>query len=169
MLKPGQPIPDLQIDLIDGTRWSIASRPVRTLAMVSIFRGSFCRFCRRFLTDIERLSGAFAERGIDIVATSADSADVAHAMATELGLQQVATGHSLDLDMVARNGVFISQVERDGQRRRFAEPSLWLVRPDGRLYAIFQGSMSCARPNLDSLLEGIDMIAPAGFPARGDI
>lgn len=168
MLKPEQPVPNLAFDLTDGSCWSFDAAAPRTLTMLAIYRGAFCRFCRRHLLDLEAMAPAFAERGVDIIAVSADSADTARTMARDLGLERVRVGHGVDLALLSQSGVFLSEVTRDGAVLRFAEPSLWLVRPDRRLYAIFQGSMSCARPDLASLLDGVDMLAPHGFPPRGN-
>lgn len=168
MLKPEQLAPNLKFNLIDGTGWSVETSTPQSLTMLSIYRGAFCSFCRRHLLELEAMAGRFAERGVDIVATSADPADTAKAMAADLGLKQIRVGCGADLAVLSRSGVFITEVKRNGVAMRFAEPSLWLVRPDRRLYAIFQGSMSCARPDLASLLEGIEMLAGQGFPPRGN-
>jgi len=50
----------------------------------------------------------------------------------------------------------------------FSEPGLFLVKPDGTLYAAFVQTTPFARPPLDQLLKAIDFINEKGYPARGE-
>ena len=51
---------------------------------------------------------------------------------------------------------------------KFSEPGLFLVKPDGTLYAAFIQTMPFARPPLDQLLGAIDFIKEKDYPARGE-
>ncbi len=50
----------------------------------------------------------------------------------------------------------------------FSEPGLFLVRPDGTLYAASVNTMPFARPNFSELLKAIGMIIEKNYPARGE-
>ena len=50
----------------------------------------------------------------------------------------------------------------------FNEPGLFLVRPDGTLYASVVASMPFVRPNLGELLKSLDYIIENDYPARGE-
>ena len=50
----------------------------------------------------------------------------------------------------------------------FAEPGLFLVRPDGTLYAAFQSTSPWLRPDLSILFRGIKLAMDRGTPPRGE-
>lgn len=72
MLRTGSATPQLSFPLAKGGQWTLAAHPIRSMLMVSIFRGAFCRFCREFLVELDTLAPEFDHRGIDIVAASTD-------------------------------------------------------------------------------------------------
>ncbi len=45
---------------------------------------------------------------------------------------------------------------------------MFLVRPDGTLYATLTGSMPFARPHFSEILKTIDFILEKDYPARGE-
>lgn len=167
MRRPGEHTPSLEFPLLDGSRWSLHARRPTTLTLVSFHRGRFCKYCRSHLAELARLVPAFEHRGIEVVAVSTDTIEEAARLRDELGGARLAIGHSLRQEDIDACGLFASERAFDGVTLRFAEPALWLVRPGGQLYANFQNSMSCAPNDLNLLLEGIDTLAPHGFPDRG--
>ncbi len=50
----------------------------------------------------------------------------------------------------------------------FAEPAVYLVRPDGTLYYGAVQTMPFARPHFDELLAAIDFVVAKDYPARGE-
>lgn len=163
MLKPGDRAPALDITLLGGGRWSLATQCPPTMTLIAFYRGAFCGFCRDFLADLGRLEPAFAKRGISTIAISTDT--LADAGRIEVG--SLTVGYGLQVDTIRAFGLFMSKVEREGISLEYAEPALFLVTPDAHVYAIIQNSLSCGRPDLHALLRGIDMLDERGFPLRG--
>jgi hypothetical protein len=64
--------------------------------------------------------------------------------------------------------LFISHAIRDGEPPEFSEPGLFLTRPDGTLFFASRGSAPFARPPLDQMLRGIDVVIERKMPARGE-
>lgn len=168
MLKPEAAAPALTVALADGAPWDLRAERPEALTVVAFYRGAFCRFCRAFVEELDVLATEFDRRGLLITAISMDTAEEARRMAYSLKSGLVRIGYGLSLDDARAFGLFVSRVERQGRATMFAEPALFLIRPSGAIYAIFQNSMSCGRPDLRSIIEAIDMVGPAGFPSRGE-
>ncbi len=52
--------------------------------------------------------------------------------------------------------------------RRFNEPGLFLVRPDGTLYAASVQSMPFARPHFSDVLAAVEFVTKNDYPPRGE-
>lgn len=50
----------------------------------------------------------------------------------------------------------------------FAEPGVFIVRPDGSLYYGAVQTMPFARPHFDELLAALDFALEKNYPARGE-
>lgn len=167
MLTPGSTAPSLDLALLGGGRWRLADQP-SSLTMIAFYRGSFCRFCRQFLRELDGLANEFATRDIGLLAASSDDAGEAEDLLAENGIDALPIAHGLSGNDISAWGLFASRAERDGRERLFAEPALILTKSDGSVYAVFQNSMSCARPDLQSLIEGLDLLRAHGYPIRGN-
>jgi len=53
--------------------------------------------------------------------------------------------------------------------REFAEPGLFMMKPDRTLYFISIQSMPFARPSWREVLGAIDFVVEKDYPARGDV
>lgn len=168
MLKPGTKIPELEFPLLAGGSWALQPEANARLRLISFYRGAFCGFCTKFMQQLNGLHANFAELDIDLAGVSVDSRDVAQAWADKNGIDRVSVGHGLTRLQIEACGIFASHFTRDGQELYFAEPALWLIRPDGELYLTIQSSVSCGRPDLESLLTGLKLLAGQGFPTRGN-
>lgn len=160
--------PNLEFPLLTGGSWAIRGDSSARLRLISFYRGAFCGFCTRFMQQLNRLNSNFAELGIELAGISVDSRDVAKAWAEDNGIDRILIGYGLVQEQIKACSLFASQFSRDGKDMYFAEPALWLVRPDGELYLNIQSSVSCGRPDLASLLTGLKFLADQGFPTRGN-
>ena len=168
MLKPGMKVPDLQFPLIGGGSWSLHDGSKARLRMISFYRGAFCGFCTRFMQKLNTLHADFAGLGIDLTGVSVDPEDTANAWAESNGIDKVSVGYGLLQKQIEACSLFASHFTREGRELYFSEPALWLVRPDGELYINIQSSVSCGRPDLDSLLVGLTLLGGQNFPTRGN-
>lgn len=168
MLRPGMKVPELQFPLVTGDSWALHDKTDAQLRLISFTRGAFCGFCTRFVQQLNTLHAEFAELGIELAGVSVDPLDTAKAWAESNGIDRVAVGYGLVREQIEACGLFASHFTREGKELYFAEPALWLVRPDGELYLNIQSSVSCGRPDLESLLVGLKLLAGQGFPTRGN-
>ena len=168
MLRPGKKVPELEFPLTTDGSWSLSEETTARLRLISFYRGAFCGYCTRFMQQLNGLHADFAELGIELACVSVDPKDIATAWGEENGIDKVSIGYGLSQDQIEACELFASRVTRDGKELYFAEPALWLVRPDGELYLNIQSSISCGRPDLNSLLEGLKRLAGEGFTLRGN-
>jgi peroxiredoxin len=166
-VKPRQQAPELNVRLTDGTAWSLADARPRSFTMVVFYRGKHCPVCRAQLTELNRRLDELAERGVDVVAISGDSHEVAAKTVDEWRLDKLKIGYGLDQDAMRRWGLFVS-AGHDGEPELFNEPGLFLIDPDGAVYYEALTSMPWGRPRLDDIVNGIDFVVKAIYPARGE-
>lgn len=173
MLKTRQPTPSLSVPTVGGGTWSLADSQPENFTLVVFYRGLHCPICRGYLAELDRLIGEFEQRGTKVVAISTDDQERAQTTRTEWKLANLAIGYGMSIDKAREWGLYISSsrgktstgvVEPD----RFAEPGVFLVRPDGTLYWASVQSMPFARPHFAEMLKAIDMVLKVDYPARGE-
>lgn len=166
-LIPGAQAPALRLNTAGGSGWVLDEQAPRSFTLVAFYRGVFCPYCKEFISSLDRLAGEFRSRGIEPVGVSVDSEEKAHAAIAQWKLTSLPIGYGLDLDVARQWGLFVTEVNRDGRTVRFTEPGVFLIRPGNEIYALLMSSLPCGRPDLPSLLTGLDFLAQQGYPARG--
>ncbi|MEO5764283.1 MAG: peroxiredoxin-like family protein [Casimicrobiaceae bacterium] len=172
-LKPNQAVPPLVVPLVDGGTFTLADAAPQHFTLVVFYRGLHCPVCRRYLGELEKHVAQFEERGVEVLALSTDPADRAARSRKEWQLPTLRLGYGLDVDDARRWGLYISEGRGASsagvdEPTRFAEPGVFLVRPDGRLYWVCVSSMPFARPPVEEILKGVDFVIGKDYPARGD-
>ena len=173
MLKTRQPAPELSLPLVTGGDWTLVERKPEAMSMVVAYRGLHCPMCRNYLKELNEQIGALTARGVDVVAVSSDGKERAMAAKTDWELPNLPIAYGLSIDKARELGLAISTSRGKTsigieEPALFNEPGLFLVKPDGTLYAAFLQTMPFARPPLDQLLKAIDFIKEKGYPARGE-
>jgi hypothetical protein len=90
------------------------------------------------------------------------------AISRRIGLGKLKLGYGLPIATARDRDLCISSAIRDGEPPQFAEPGLFLVKPDGSLFYAARASAPWGRPPLDQMLRGIDVAAERKMPARGE-
>lgn len=173
-LLPRQPVPTLDVGVVGGGRWRLADRHPQSFTMIVVYRGRHCPICARHLGELEALLPDFDKRGVDTIAISTDSLDRAESAKREWGLENLAIGYGLDLRTARQWGLYISTsrgMTKSGLKEPtlFAEPGVFLVKPDGTLYFASVQTMPFARPAFASILSAVDYVLANDYPARGEV
>lgn len=174
MLTPRTQAPALVVETLAHGRFDLAAARPERMTLISVYRGLHCPICAGYLKDLERLTPAFAERGVETIAISTDDADRARQMAEKVGASALRFGYGLSIDAARAWGLYVSAghgktsigVEEPAL---FAEPGLFLIRADGTVYFVSVQSMPFARPAFDALLPALDFVIKADYPARGEV
>lgn len=77
-------------------------------------------------------------------------------------------GFGLSIETARAWGLFVSRGLNENEPAQFVEPGLFVVRPDGTLYASSLQTMPFARPHTETLLKSLDWIVANDYPARGE-
>jgi len=173
MLKTRQPAPEISVPTLDGETWTLSERRPESLTMVVAYRGAHCPKCRDYLQDLNARMDDFIGRGVEVIAVSTDGRERAVMARTDWDLPNLPIGYDLSLDKARELQLPISTSRGKTsigieEPAMFSEPGLFLVKPDGTLYAAFVQTMPFARPPLDQLLGAIDFIREKDYPARGE-
>ena len=165
--KPRQPAPELAFETLDGS-WELGARNPERFTMVVVYRGLHCPLCKESLRKLERKLDDFTERGVEIITVSGDSRERAERTRDEWEIRHLGIGYGLTESMAQPWGLYVSTAITDKEPDRFFEPGLFLVKPDGVLYAAWIQSVPFARPDFDDVLSVLDFIEDNDYPARGD-
>ena len=173
MLKPRKPVPALEFDTVGGGRWSLAAQKPQNFSMVVFYRGLHCPVCRRYTTELNGMIGEFDKRGVSTVITSTDSQERAAQAKEKWGLPNLTVGYGISIEKARDWGLYISTsrgVTSAGVEEPplFAEPGLFLVKPDATLYWANISTMPFARPHFSDIAGAIDFALSKNYPARGE-
>lgn len=152
--------------------FDLATKQPQRFTLVVFYRGLHCHICTAYLRELESLVDAFHERGVGVIAVSADTEDRARQMADKIGASKLRIGYNLNLGTARSWGLYLSDSQGETtigieEPPLFFEPGLFLVRPDRTLYWVSVQSMPFARPNFTEMLEALDFAIRSNDPPRG--
>lgn len=173
MLIPRQMTPALEVDTLAHGRFSLAADGPERFTLVTFYRGLHCPICAAYLTELERLTPEFEQRGVKTVAISSDPQDRARTMADKIGAAELRIGYGLPLAVARDWGLSISTSRGQTsigieEPALFAEPGVFLVRPDQTLYYAAVQTMPFVRPQFSELVSALDFVIAKDYPARGE-
>jgi len=174
MLIPRQHAPELAVDTLAGMRFRLSEDAPERLTLLCFYRGLHCPICAAYLKELERLTPAFAERGVGTIAISSDTEERARAMAEKIGAANLRIGFGLSLADARQWGLYVSASRGKTsigieEPALFSEPGIFLVRPDRTLYYLSVQSMPFVRPNFAEMVAALDFVIKNDYPARGEV
>ncbi len=173
MLAPRKPVPALKVPTLAHGAYDLAAEAPQHFSMVVFYRGLHCPICTKYLLELGRLLPEYGKRGVGVVAISGDTQERAQAMADKLAAPDLRIGYGMSLASAREWGLAISTsrgVTSIGieEPALFAEPGLFIMRPDRTLYYAAVQTMPFARPHFDELVGAIDFAIAKDYPARGE-
>ena len=173
MLIPRQVAPALQVPTLSQGDFDLAMQRPERMTLVCFYRGLHCPICANYLKELERLTPAFRERGVETIAISSDNEARARTMAEKIDASQLRFGHSLSLDMARQWGLYISTSRGKTsigieEPALFSEPGVFLVKPDRTIYYLSVQSMPFVRPPFSEMIPALDFVIKNDYPARGE-
>lgn len=173
MLIPRQPVPPLNVPTLAHGDFDLTTETAQHFTLIAAYRGLHCPLCAKSLLELGRLLPEFSRRGVGVIALSSDTRERAQAMADKIGTADLRFGHDLPLSTARSWGLYISTSRGTTsigieEPSLFAEPGVFLIRPDSTLYYGSVQTMPFARPHFDELLQAIDFAIEKDYPARGE-
>ena len=172
-LLPRKPVPSLEFDTVDGGHWSLAAQKPQNFTMLVFYRGLHCPICHRYTSELNGMIEDYDKRGVSTVIASTDSLERAAAAKEKWGLPKLTVGYGISIDKAREWGLFVSTsrgVTSAGieEPPLFAEPGIFLIKPDATLYWSSVSSMPFARPHFTDIAGAIDFAISKNYPARGE-
>jgi len=173
MLMPRLPVPALSVPTLSHGDFLLTGETPPNFTLVVFYRGLHCPICLKYLLELARLQPEFDKRGVQVIAISSDTRERAEALAEKLRAPDLRIGYGLPLTAAREWGLYISTSRGQtsigiDEPALFAEPGVFIVRPDGTLYYGAVQSMPFARPHFEELLAAIDFALAKNYPARGE-
>ncbi|MDN3493797.1 peroxiredoxin-like family protein [Winogradskyella bathintestinalis] len=167
MIKPREKTPDLNINLINGTEWTLSQQDPKNFTLVIVYRGLHCPVCKKYLENLQTKLSEFDDLGVNIIAVSSDTEETAKKTYDEWDIGDVPLGYEFPIEEARKWGLFISKGIKD-EPETFIEPGLFLIRPNQELYCASIQTMPFARPGLDDMIKAIKFTLKEDYPARGE-
>ena len=170
-LKPRQPVPALELDTLGGGRSKPAEQKPQNFSMILIYRGlpGLPQVHQRVerahcgIQQAQRVHPRGEHRYKGARRTSEDA----------VGPAESDYRYGVSIDTARQWGRYISTsrgMTSAGVEEPplFAEPGLFLVKPDATLYWASYSTMPFARPHFNEILGAIDFVLSKNYPARGE-
>ena len=145
-LKPREATPSLEVDTIDGGRFSLGEQDPEAFTMVVFYRGLHCPVCKKYLGELDKLYNDFRDQGVEVVAVSGDTEERALETKQKWDIGSVPIGYGLEVEKMREWGLFISGGDGDEEPELYGEPGLFLIQPDETVYYEAINSMPFGRP-----------------------
>jgi len=173
VLKPRQAVPALELDTLEGS-WSLADQSPQNFTMVVFYRGLHCPICSKYIAELDKLSGDFADMGVSILIASGDSRERAEQTRQDWALKNLTLGHGVTTEQArdwglhrsSGRGLTSTGIEEPSE---FSEPGLFIVRADNTLYWAQISTMPFARPHFREVIGGLKFALEKDYPARGEL
>ena len=166
-LVPDTLAPELSLPLVGGGTWTLAEQKPKAFTMIVIYRGLHCPISKTYIKQLNGMAEDAKGYGLNLVVASMDGQDRAEKAKQDWGLDALPVAYGLSEGDVRNWGLYVSTAIKEAEADRFAEPGLFWVRPDGRLYLIDISNMPFSRPDLEILLPKAKMAVEKDYPARG--
>lgn len=171
-LLPEQDVPFLQIETVNDGIWQLQKNVPEQLTMIVFYRGLHCPICKEYLSSLRGHLDAFQAEGVDVIAISSDSKERAEKTVEEWELEGLPVGCEFPIEEAEEWGLFVSEHidNKDAdveEPEQFTEPAIFLVKPDGKLYASSIQTMPFARPKFEDILKAVQFVRENDYPARG--
>ncbi len=167
-IKPRTKVPALSLPMVGGGQFELAQSAPKTFTLLVAYRGLHCPICKTYLRDLDRKLAEFEALGVQAVAASTDTREKAEQTKVEWGIEHLFIAYGLSVEQARAWGLFISAGIKDGEPPMFAEPGLFLIRPDQTLYAASIQTMPFARPSFSDVLAAVKFVTEKDYPARGE-
>ena len=164
-MAAGEQFPALSWPTVGGKTLSPAAEP--GWRMLIVYRGKHCPLCKKQLDALEQLRDEFSAAGVAVSALSADTREKAESQVAETGWQ-FPVGYGLTPQQARQLGLYVSNPRSATETDRpFAEPGVFVLNPQGQAQIIDISNAPFARPDLKSLLKGLQFIMEKDYPIRG--
>jgi len=166
--RSGELLPVMSFSKLGGGTLNVGG-PSDKWTLFIVYRGKHCGRCKKYFKILENMQSEWEDAGFRIVTVSADTQEKAQADVKEFGWT-FDVGYDLSEQQMKELDLYISDpLTPDETDRRFAEPGIFCIRPDGTIQIAAISNGPSARPDLAELLDGMIFTIEHDKPARGTV
>lgn len=167
MTVPNKTAPSLVLETASGRSFDLEKSAPRTFTLLVFYRGYHCAVCKDYLRELEEKSSEFEKLGVKIVAVSGDTKERAEKARAEWRVERIPLAYRLTVSSMKEWGLFISNAVEAGEPEIFAEPAVFLIDRQGKIFFESLASMPIALPRPEDLLAGIRTVIETSGLSRG--
>ncbi len=166
-LPAGAAFPTFEVPKFGGGSVKVGGESDRWTLLI-VYRGKHCGRCKNYLNKLEKTYGDWEKAGFDVACISADPIEKVSDDIEKFGWT-FDIGYDLQEPEMRAMGLYVSDpLSTQETDRRFAEPGIFCLRPDGTAQIVAISNGPAARPDLDELLDGMIFTIENDRPVRGD-
>ncbi|WP_350656609.1 peroxiredoxin-like family protein [Psychrobacter sp. S1-30-MNA-CIBAN-0213] len=167
-LQAGVKFPNIDVQMLNGDMKSLGTpENGHDWKLVVVYRGQHCPICTKYLNQLETVKASFAEAGVDIIAISGDSKEQLESHLEKLDIN-FPIAYGLTIEQMNTLGLYISDPRSEKETDHpFAEPGLFVVNADGEIQIVDISNAPFARPELETLANGLSFVRKNDYPIRG--
>ncbi len=164
----GSILPPMTFDRLGGGTSTVGGHR-KNWTLFVVYRGKHCPRCKKYLNTLNDMQQEWYDAGFDITVVSADPEEKARADVDEFGWS-FELAYGMSEDQMNALGLYVTEPLSPRETdRRFAEPGVFVIRPDGTLLLIAISNGPSARPDLRELLDGMIFTKENDRPPRGTV
>ncbi len=167
-LAAGSAFPKMEVAQLGGRTLTLGTpQGGHDWQLVVVYRGLHCPICKTYLEKLDGLVSDFNDLGVDVAVVSGDPEEKAQAMVDEKALG-LAMGYDLSVAQMHTLGLYVSDPRSPKETDRpFPEPGLFVINAEGNIQIIDISNAPFARPDPESIRNGIKFIRANDYPVRG--
>ena len=162
-----KPFPITPLKTLGGNDVTLGKPQSNRWQLVVVYRGLHCPICKKYLGQLNDMKKEFEKFNVQIITVSTDPEEKARIFADEVGLD-IDVAYGLTIKRARELGLYISTpLDSTETDQPFAEPGLFLIRPDGGLHVVEVSSAPFCRPDLAFIKMGVEYVVEKNYPPRG--
>ncbi len=169
-IEAGAAFPNISVKNLAGDNVVLGKPAAGTdWQMVIVYRGRHCPMCTRYLNKIEEIKQGLKDINIDLIAVSGDSKEQLESHLKKLNVT-FPLYYGLTVEQMQELGLYISIPRSEKETdHNFPEPGIFVVNQDGNVQVVDLSNNPFARPEVDTLLSGLQWIRDPenNYPIRG--
>lgn len=169
-LTAGAAFPKMTLPLVAGGEITLGEpNEDGHWTLIVVYRGRHCPLCVKYLATLEGLAGQYEEMGAHVIALSGDGLEKSKQQ-VEVGGLTIPMAYGLTVPQMHAMGLYISNPRSPEETDQpFPEPGLFVLRDDGTVQIVDISNAPFSRPDLSSILRGIEFGKNKGYPVRGTL
>lgn len=165
---PKSRAPELDVPLVGGGNFNLHDQKPDAFTILVFYRGLHCPKCQDQLKDIDAQFSGLSDQGLNVIAVTMDDAARAEKAKADWGLKHLPIAYSLSILTAKEYGLFLSDARKGSDEPNiFAEPAIFVIKPDGAIYAEYVQNTPFGRPPIADIAAGLKFVVESGYPTRG--